>query len=122
MCQLCRPTTPAALCPTFGHLFRAPAGETGAAAAPSGLPGIAGTQSARVLVKGGAILSMDDAVGNFATGDVLIAGSKIVEVGANIDAPDAHVIDASGKIVMPGFIDTHHHQFETGLRLSLIHI
>ena len=28
----------------------------------------------------------------------------------------ALVIDASGKIVMPGFIDTHHHQFETALR------
>ena len=29
------------------------------------------------------------------------------------------MIDASGKIVMPGFIDTHHHQFETALRSFL---
>jgi cytosine/adenosine deaminase-related metal-dependent hydrolase len=42
-----------------------------------------------------------------------------MEVGHSIDAADAHVIDASGKIVMPGFIDTHHHQFETGLRSTL---
>ncbi len=49
---------------------------------------------------------------------MLVEGSKIVDVAANIDASDAHVIDASGKIVMPGFIDTHHHQFETGLRSS----
>jgi 5-methylthioadenosine/S-adenosylhomocysteine deaminase len=28
-------------------------------------------------------------------------------------------IDAAGKIVMPGFIDTHHHQFETALRSQL---
>jgi 5-methylthioadenosine/S-adenosylhomocysteine deaminase len=42
-----------------------------------------------------------------------------MEVGHSIEAADAHVIDASGKIVMPGFIDTHHHQFETGLRSTL---
>jgi cytosine/adenosine deaminase-related metal-dependent hydrolase len=29
------------------------------------------------------------------------------------------VIDARGRIVMPGFIDTHHHQFETALRSFL---
>ena len=26
------------------------------------------------------------------------------------------MIDATGRIVMPGFIDTHHHQFETAMR------
>ena len=119
MCNLCMPATPVTLCPTYGHLFRAPAGEGGGGAAPSSVPGIAGKDGVRVLIKGGAVLSMDDAVGNFGSGDVLIDGSKIVEVGANIDAPDAQVIDASGKIVMPGFIDTHHHQFETGLRSTL---
>ena len=48
-----------------------------------------------------------------------IEGKKIVTVGRDIEAADAHVIDASGKIVMPGFIDTHHHQFETALRSFL---
>ena len=33
-----------------------------------------------------------------------------------IDAAEAAVIDAAGMVVMPGFIDTHHHQFETALR------
>ena len=62
---------------------------------------------------------MDAAVGNFAVGDVLIEGSKIVAVGASLDAADAAVIDARGCIVIPGFIDTHHHQFETALRGAL---
>ena len=50
---------------------------------------------------------------------MLIEGSKIVAVGASIDAADAAVIDAQGCIVIPGFIDTHHHQFETALRGAL---
>lgn len=53
--------------------------------------------------------------------DVLIENGRIVEVAAHIEAPDAVVIDASGKVVMPGFIDTHHHQFETALRSQLAH-
>src|SRR2546427_10394948 len=58
-------------------------------------------------------------VGDFAKGDVLIEGKKILGVGPNLHAGDAAEIDARGKIVMPGFIDTHHHQFETALRSFL---
>jgi cytosine/adenosine deaminase-related metal-dependent hydrolase len=83
------------------------------------MPEGVGVQGRRTLIKGGTILSMDERVGNHAVGDVLIDGSKIAEVAARIDAPDAAVIDASGHIVMPGFIDTHHHQFETALRSFL---
>lgn len=121
MCTLCSPSTPAALCPTFGRILRSPAGEASGTAksAEASLPEAAGRPGRRVLIRGGAVLSMDDGVGNFATGDVLIEGDKIAEVAARIDAADAQVIDAKGKIVMPGFIDTHHHQFETGLRSSL---
>ncbi|MDH3248118.1 MAG: amidohydrolase family protein [Acidimicrobiia bacterium] len=92
-----------------------------AAAAEASFVAEAGQPGQRVLIKGGTVLSMDDAVGDFAVGDVLIEGSRIVEVGPSIDAPDAAVVDAAGMIVMPGFIDTHHHQFETVLRSHLAH-
>jgi 5-methylthioadenosine/S-adenosylhomocysteine deaminase len=62
---------------------------------------------------------MDGRVGNHAVGDVLIEGAKTAEIAASIHAPDAAVIEASGHVVMPGFIDTHHHQFETALRSFL---
>src|SRR5205809_3106040 len=64
-------------------------------------------------------MSMDPKVGDFAQADVLVQGKKIVAVGPNLHAGGAPVIDARGRIVMPGFIDTHHHQFETALRSFL---
>jgi cytosine/adenosine deaminase-related metal-dependent hydrolase len=87
----------------------------------SHMPEGIGAPGRPTLIKGGIILSVDDAVGNFPKGDVLIRDGRIVEVGPNIEATDAAMIDAAGKIVMPGFIDTHHHQFETALRSQLAH-
>jgi 5-methylthioadenosine/S-adenosylhomocysteine deaminase len=87
--------------------------------AASAMPEGVGAAGRRVIIKGGTVLPIDDRVGNFAVGDVLVDGAKIVEVAASIDAPDAAVIDASGHIVMPGFIDAHSHQFETALRSFL---
>lgn len=77
----------------------------------------AGTPDAhqRLLVRGGSVLSMDPAVGDFAAGDVLIVGDRIAEVGVSISAPDAVVVDARDRIVMPGFCDPHIHCWEGAL-------
>jgi 5-methylthioadenosine/S-adenosylhomocysteine deaminase len=85
-------------------------------AAAAAMPEGVGVQGRRTLIKGGTVLSMDGRVGNHAVGDVLLEGSKIAEIAASIHAPDAAVIDGSGHVVMPGFIDAHSHQFETALR------
>ncbi len=43
-------------------------------------------------------------------GTVLIDNGKIVDVGSGVVAPsDAEIIDASGKTVMPGFVESHSH-------------
>ena len=68
------------------------------------------------LIKGGHVLSMDPALGDFRTGDVLIDGDRIVGVGPNLAADNAEVIDASDTIVLPGFVDTHRHIWEGVLR------
>src|SRR5262245_44148258 len=82
-------------------------------------PGDTGKPGQRYIIRGGAVMSMDPSVGDFPQGDVLVEGRKILAVGSNLQAGGAEVIDATGHIVMPGFIDTHHHQFETVLRSFL---
>ena len=70
-----------------------------------------------ILLRGGTIVSMDPAVGDFAKGDVLIDGKKIAGVGTQVKAPpQAQVIDATNTIVIPGFVDAHRHSWEGQLR------
>src|SRR6187551_2917016 len=68
----------------------------------------------KTLIRGGMVVSMDPQIGDL-TGDVLIEDDKIVAVRPNISA-DAEVIDATDSIVIPGFVDTHRHTWETAIR------
>jgi 5-methylthioadenosine/S-adenosylhomocysteine deaminase len=72
----------------------------------------------RILIKGGVVLTLDRRIGDFAQADVLIEDGKIREVRPNIavSAEAAAVIDASNRIVIPGFIDTHSHSYQGLLR------
>lgn len=72
----------------------------------------------RLLLRGGYVLSVDPQVGDLPVGEVLIEGDTIADVGADLGVSDAEVIDTTGKIVMPGFIDTHRHTWETAIRGS----
>jgi 5-methylthioadenosine/S-adenosylhomocysteine deaminase len=71
--------------------------------------------SRKTLIRGGTVVSMDAGIGDLPVGDVLIEDDKIVAVEPEISA-DADVIDATGDIVIPGFIDTHRHTWETAIR------
>ncbi|WP_197319967.1 amidohydrolase family protein [Saccharomonospora sp. NB11] len=82
-------------------------------------PRDSGKRGRRYVIRGGAVMSMDPTVGDFEVADVVVDGTKIVEVRPHVHAPGIDVIDARGRIVMPGFVDTHHHQFETALRSFL---
>jgi cytosine/adenosine deaminase-related metal-dependent hydrolase len=73
----------------------------------------------RILLRGGVVLALDAKVGDFEKADVLINGKKIAQVAPTIAAGDAEIIDCAGTIVMPGFVTTHHHQYET-LQRSII--
>ena len=72
--------------------------------------------SERLVIRGGFVVSMDPAIGEVPNADVLVEDGKIVEIGPGLDAGDAEVVDAAGKIVLPGFIDTHRHTWQTPVR------
>ncbi|HZT63774.1 MAG TPA: amidohydrolase family protein [Burkholderiales bacterium] len=82
-------------------------------------PEDSGKNGRRYIIRGGAVMSMDPKVGDFPKADVLVEGKKILAVGPNLSAGGAAEIDARGKVVMPGFIDTHHHQAWTPIRSSI---
>jgi len=68
-----------------------------------------------ILIRGGRVLAMTPGSGETAA-DLLIRGERIEQIAAQIDCPDAEVIDAAGMIVLPGFVDTHRHVWQTQLR------
>ena len=70
----------------------------------------------RTLITGGIVLTMEATSGVARRGDVLVDHGVIVEIAPTIDAPDAEVIDAADCIVMPGFVDTHRHAWQTAFR------
>ena len=72
--------------------------------------------SERLLIRNGFVVSMDPEVGHVSNGDVLVEDGKIAEIGRGLDVSEAEQIDATGMIVMPGFVDTHRHTWQTPVR------
>ena len=60
-----------------------------------------------LVVRGGRVI--DPSLGIDAVRDVAIAGGRIAAVEPGIDAGDAQVVNAAGRIVVPGLIDVHTH-------------
>jgi 5-methylthioadenosine/S-adenosylhomocysteine deaminase len=75
--------------------------------------------AARVLIRNGFVVSMDAAVGDRPRTDVLVEDGRVVAVERDLAAADADVVDAAGCLVLPGFVDTHRHLWETALRGSM---
>lgn len=75
------------------------------------------TSSPTLIVRNGHLLTMDTQLGEMADADILIENGHITAIGDTVNAPsDATVIDASHHIVIPGFVDTHRHMWQTQLR------
>ncbi len=84
---------------------------------------IAADPGARVLFRGAAVLTMDPALGDLAPGDVLVEGTRIAAVAADLGEAagdgQAIVVDASGCVIVPGFVDAHRHCWQTQFRRLL---
>jgi len=71
---------------------------------------------AKLLIKNGRVI--DPATGHDKVADVLIKDGYVVRVGQNLHAIAATVLDATGLVVAPGFIDMHVHLREPGFEHS----
>lgn len=82
----------------------------------------AAAQPATTIIRNASlVLTMDPTIGDGPLGvlhdaDVLMRDGAIVEVGSNLLAPGAAVLDASGKIVMPGLVNLHTHLWQAVIR------
>jgi 5-methylthioadenosine/S-adenosylhomocysteine deaminase len=70
----------------------------------------------RTHIRGAQIVTMDDALGDFASADILIEDSVIHAVGPSLDSADAERIDGANMIALPGIIDAHTCLWQTVLR------
>jgi hydroxyatrazine ethylaminohydrolase len=63
-----------------------------------------------------AIVTCDKADTVIRDGDILIDDGRITALGAGLEPGDRDLIDAGGKLVYPGMVNTHHHFFQTFVR------
>jgi cytosine/adenosine deaminase-related metal-dependent hydrolase len=85
-----------------------------------------GRPGRRYVIRNGYVMTMEpgtpganSSFGEFIEGDVFVEGKTIQAIGRNLRVGNAAEIDARGKVVMPGFIDTHHHQAWTAIRSAI---
>ncbi len=69
----------------------------------------------RLLIRGGTAVDTDPV--SVRTADVLVEDGRIAAVGTDHVVPaDTETLDAAGMLVLPGFVDTHRHTWQAGIR------
>ena len=68
------------------------------------------------MLAGAHVVTMDAERGDIAGGEILIEGDTIAAVGSDLGVEDAERIELGGSIVVPGFVDTHRHTWQTCFR------
>ena len=68
------------------------------------------------LIRSAHVVTMDAAIGDLARADVHVRAGAIAAVGRGLTAASAEVIDGTGMLVLPGFVETHWHLWTSLLR------
>lgn len=69
-------------------------------------------QKKLLLKRCGYVFSGDREKGVYKDIDILISNGFIEKIGKGIEEKEAELIDLSGKVVLPGFVNTHHHSYQ----------
>ncbi|MBN2983557.1 MULTISPECIES: 5'-deoxyadenosine deaminase [Cohnella] len=70
---------------------------------------------ATTLVRNAIIMTMNES-GDIVHGDVLVEGNRIKRIGADIREEADRIVEAGGKVLLPGFVQTHIHLCQTLFR------
>lgn len=62
------------------------------------------------------IVSFDNKESIYENSDILIEDNVIIQIGKDLFNKDAEIIDCKGLIALPGFVNTHHHLYQTLFR------
>jgi 5-methylthioadenosine/S-adenosylhomocysteine deaminase len=68
------------------------------------------------ILRGGTVITSATAGEVLSDTDVLIVDGKIAQIGKNLVHQDAEILDVTGRIVLPGFVDTHRHTWQSVAR------
>ena len=116
MCELCRRSFSSGLAAIGTAGFMPKAFAQGAIDARFERPNVTLPARGEFVITNATVITMDPQLGDILNGSVHVNDGAIVAVGANVSAPGATAIDAQGRVVMPGLIDTHWHMWHTLFR------
>ena len=68
------------------------------------------------VIRGGHVLTMDDTLGNLPDTDIHVRDGRIMAIGKALSVPHVLEIEGRGMLVLPGFVDTHWHLWNSSLR------
>lgn len=74
--------------------------------------------STRLVIENATVVTVDPDLGDLDRADVLVTDELITAVGPDLVVTDAERVDGSGMIVLPGFVDTHRHTWQSAIRHS----
>ena len=116
-CSCCEPALPARR-RFFGAALAAGVGSsrllTACASGPAATP-----RASDYVLRGGYVVTMVKGQPDLVRGDVHVRNGRIVAIAPDIDAAGTERVDAAGMIVMPGFVETHWHLWNSLLKNML---
>ncbi|MDB6089684.1 MAG: S-adenosylhomocysteine deaminase [Gammaproteobacteria bacterium] len=68
-----------------------------------------------ILIRNAHLITMDERVGDL-LGDILVKDGKIAAVGRDLSCEGAAVIDGTDRVVIPGFVNSHIHLWQTVIK------
>lgn len=71
---------------------------------------------ADLLIRGGRLVDLDGDPHRPPVVDILVGNGRVGAVAPRIEAPGAEVIEAAGRLVVPGFVNAHYHSHDLLLR------